>query len=88
MLLPFIEMLQTIFKERKGHLRLLILIIIWVYSMYWFQLEELIMQYNYLIKAFPGFDGEDMALFSTTLSACSKYSILLSFFSYIKNRPE
>ena len=31
------------------------------------------MQYNYLIVAFSGFDGEDMSLFSTATYSCSKY---------------
>ena len=69
---PFIEMIQTIFRKRNGNLRLLILIIIGIYSLYWFQLEEMLMQYNYLIVAFSGFDGEDMSLFSTATYSCSK----------------
>lgn len=72
MLQPCTEMIQTIIRRREGHLRLLILIIISVYSLFWFAVEEMLMQYNYLLAAFPSFDGEDMAWFSTTSYLCSK----------------
>ena len=72
MLQPCLEMIQTICRRREGHLRELILIIMCVYALFWFAVEEMLMQYNYLLASFPSFDGEDMALFSTTSYLCSK----------------
>ena len=69
----FIEMVSVVIRRRKGRLQFLIVLIISIYALFWFALEEMLMQYNYLIEAFPGFDGDDMAWFSATSYICSEY---------------
>ena len=68
----FMDMVAVLLRKRKGRLQFLIILIISIYALFWFAVEEMLMQYNYLLEAFPGFDGEDMALFSTASYVCSK----------------
>ena len=68
----FMDMVAVVLRKRKGRLQFLIILIISIYALFWFAVEEMLMQYNYLLEAFPGFDGEDMALFSTASYVCSK----------------
>ena len=72
----FIDMVSVVIRKRKGRLRFLIILIISIYALFWFALEEMLMQYNYLIEAFPGFDGDDMAWFSATSYICSEYFLI------------
>ena len=72
MLQPCYEMIMVLFRKRRGRLQFLIILIISTYALFWFAVEEMLMQYNYLIEAFPGFDGEDMSWFSTANYLCSK----------------
>ena len=71
--ISFTEMVSVVIRKRKGRLQFLIVLILSIYALFWFALEEMLMQYNYLIEAFPGFDGDDMAWFSATSYICSKY---------------
>ena len=68
----FMDMVAVVLRKRKGRLQFLIILIISIYALFWFAVEEMLMQYNYLLEAFPGFDGEDMTLFSTASYVCSK----------------
>ena len=72
-LISFTEMVSVVIRKRKGRLQFLIVLILSIYALFWFALEEMLMQYNYLIEAFPGFDGDDMAWFSATSYICSEY---------------
>ena len=71
--ISFTEMVSVVIRKRKGRLQFLIVLILSIYALFWFALEEMLMQYNYLIEAFPGFDGDDMAWFSATSYICSEY---------------
>ena len=71
--ISFTEMVSIVIRKRKGRLQFLIVLILSIYALFWFALEEMLMQYNYLIEAFPGFDGDDMAWFSATSYICSEY---------------
>ena len=73
--LPIYEMVKVPFKKRQQNLRALLLIIIGTYALFWFAVEEMLMQYNYLMQSFIaiGFDGEDMSWFSTINYLLSKY---------------
>ena len=73
MLLPCYEMIKVLLRRRQGRLQFLIFLIILTYALFWFAVEEMLMQYNYLVQAFPGFDGDDMSKFSTTSYSLSKY---------------
>ena len=73
MLLPCYEMIKVLIRRRQGRLQFLIFLIILTYALFWFAVEEMLMQYNYLVQAFPGFDGDDMSKFSTTSYSLSKY---------------
>ena len=73
MILPCYEMIKVLIRRRQGRLQFLIFLIILTYALFWFAVEEMLMQYNYLVQAFPGFDGDDMSKFSTTSYSLSKY---------------
>ena len=44
--------------------------------LFWFAVEEMLMQYNYLLEAFPGFDGDLYSIFTSVNYVCSKYHII------------
>ena len=79
----FIDMVAVVLRKRKGRLQILILLIMSIYALFWFAVEEMLMQYNYLLATFPGFDDEDMAWFSTASYMCSKY---VSKYLFVKER--
>ena len=54
----FIDMVAVVLRKRKGRLQILILLIMSIYALFWFAVEEMLMQYNYLLATFPGFDDE------------------------------
>ena len=73
MILPCWSMWKVLFKRRSGNLQFIVILIIAIYALFWFAVEEMVMQYNYLLEAFPGFDGDLYSIFTSVNYTCSKY---------------
>jgi hypothetical protein len=52
---PLIAMMKTLFKKRNNHLRILVLLQLFTYGLYWLRLDENLL-YLYLLQAFEGFN--------------------------------
>ena len=71
-----LDMFKVLFTKRKGNLQFIVILIITIYALFWFAVEEMLMQYNYLLEAFPGFDGDLYSIFTSVNYVCSKYHII------------
>ena len=71
-LLPCWSMWKVLFKRRSGKLQFIVILIMSIYALFWFAVEEMMMQYNYLLEAFPGFDGDKYSIFTSVNYTCSK----------------
>jgi hypothetical protein len=52
---PLIAMMKTLFKKRNNHLRILVLLQLFTYGLYWLRLDDNLL-YLYLLQAFEGFN--------------------------------
>ena len=75
-LLPCWSMWKVLFKRRSGNLQFIVILIMSIYALYWFAVEEMMMQYNYLLEAFPGFDGDLYSIFTSVNYTCSKLKFI------------
>ncbi len=58
---PFSKMLRIVFRKRENNLRLLLVIQLFIYGMYWMLLQQKQVLYLFQLKTFVGFDGSNAA---------------------------
>ena len=63
-LIPFVDLIKTIFKRRRYGIHLLIALQFYIYASYAFTWTEGILRYLYLLDVFEGFDGSDYSKYS------------------------
>ena len=63
-LIPFVDLIKTIFKMRRYGIHLLIALQFYIYASYAFTWTEGILRYLYLLDVFEGFDGSDYSKYS------------------------
>ena len=74
---PFKQTLKTVFKRRENGLRLLILLSLFTYCIYWSLVTFNQMIYLYLSKVFEGFDGRDNAIYLAYLRVLGMISLFV-----------
>ena len=74
---PFKETVKTVFKERENGLRMLILLSLFTYCIYWSLLTFNQIIYLYLSKVFEGFDGRDNAIYLAYLRVLGMISLFV-----------
>ena len=83
-LLPCWSMWKVLFKRRSGNLQFIVILIMSIYALFWFAVEEMMMQYNYLLEAFPGFDGDAYSIFTSVNYTCSKLILIFLITRIVK----
>ena len=61
---PFFYGLEVLLKPRRLVIKIMLFIQVVNCTLYWFTMEEQNMLYFYMSRKFPGFDGNDFAIYT------------------------
>ena len=74
-IIPFRQIMTTLFKKRENGLRSLLLLQLAIYAMYWFLFEQRSMLYLWLLKVIEGYDGTDYAVYNMVSHGLGVFSL-------------
>lgn len=74
---PVIEMLKAIFKKRPNGVHYLVAIQYYMFSTYWFVMEEKALKYLYMLKTFDDFNAVEYSFFFTFIQIVNAIGLLV-----------
>ena len=65
-------MLRCVFASRPRGVRRILLLAVFNYGIYLFMIQGLFLRYMFMLRIFPGFTGEDSAVYNVVMKMASK----------------